>query len=84
MTADPRVQQLLEQILDSQRTPEEVCRDCPELLPEVRALLERIRAVEEQLGTLFPKAEGKDWRTLWQDIDALLQRERNQSEEESS
>ena len=36
MTDDPRVQQLLDQLHDSQATPEEVCRSYPELLPVVR------------------------------------------------
>ena len=36
MSGDPRVLDLIEEILDSGRTPEEVCRACPELLPEVR------------------------------------------------
>jgi serine/threonine-protein kinase len=36
MSDEPRVQQLLAEILDSERTPEEVCADCPELLAEVR------------------------------------------------
>ena len=33
MSGDPRVLDLLEEMLDSGRTPEEVCRNCPELLP---------------------------------------------------
>ena len=33
MPDDPRVQQLLDELLDSQATPEEVCGSCPELLP---------------------------------------------------
>jgi len=37
MSDDTRVQQLLDELLDSQATPDEVCRSCPELLPEVRA-----------------------------------------------
>ena len=36
MADKPRVQELLDEILDSERTPEEVCGACPELLPEVR------------------------------------------------
>ena len=32
MAGNPRVFELLEQMLDSSRTPEELCRDCPELL----------------------------------------------------
>ena len=36
MAGNPQVLGLLEEMLDSGKTPEEVCRDCPELLPEVR------------------------------------------------
>ncbi len=36
MAAELRVQQLLDEIYDSGRTPEDVCGTCPELLPEVR------------------------------------------------
>ena len=36
MAGDPRVLGLLEEMLDAGKTPEEVCRDCPELLAEVR------------------------------------------------
>ncbi len=35
MAVNPRVLALLEEMLDSGRTPEEVCCDDPELLPEV-------------------------------------------------
>src|SRR5262249_56721187 len=40
--------------LDSDRTPDEVCRDCPELLDEVRRQWERVKAVEAQMDALFP------------------------------
>jgi serine/threonine-protein kinase len=33
MSNDPRVQQLLDQLHDSQAAPEEVCASCPNLLP---------------------------------------------------
>ena len=36
MLEDPRVQQLLNELLESQVSPEEVCAVCPELLPQVR------------------------------------------------
>jgi hypothetical protein len=36
MSDKTRVEQLLEEIFDSDRTPEEICADCPELLAEVR------------------------------------------------
>ena len=47
MAGDPACSQLLEEILDSGRTPEEVCRDCPELLPEVRRRWQAFRRVDE-------------------------------------
>ena len=54
MADDPRVDQLLEEISDSGCTPEVACRDCPELLPEVRRRLLQMRIVEAQLDALFP------------------------------
>src|SRR5437588_838584 len=35
MADDPRVQRLLDQLIETNATPEEVCRTCPELLPDV-------------------------------------------------
>ena len=49
MADDPRMQQLLDEISDSGRTPEEVCGACPELLPEVRRRWWQMCAVEAQL-----------------------------------
>ena len=46
MADDPRVQRLLDEIFDSGRTPEEVCRECPELLTEVRLMEGRFMASE--------------------------------------
>jgi serine/threonine-protein kinase len=53
---DPRVQQLLDQVWDFGLTPEQVCRACPELLPEVRRLWLEMRIVEAELDVLFPAA----------------------------
>ncbi len=57
MSSDPRVRGLLEEILESHRTPEEVCAACPELLPEVRDRLMRFRELEDQVDSLFPTPE---------------------------
>src|SRR6266852_3034157 len=54
MPNNPRVEELLEELLDSSDTPEEVCRECPELLTQVRAGLQRLRALEAEVGALFP------------------------------
>ena len=56
MTDNPRVEELLEDLLDSDATPEEVCRECPELLPEVRAGWQRLRVLKAEIGALFPES----------------------------
>ena len=53
MPIEHRIRQLVEEALDSDRTPDEVCRSCPELLGEVRRQWERVRAVEAELDALF-------------------------------
>jgi serine/threonine protein kinase len=54
MPDEIRIQQLLEEILDSDITPEEACAGNPELLPEVRDRWERIRRVGNHVDELFP------------------------------
>ena len=51
---DIQIQNLLDEILESERTPEEVCEDWPELLPEVRRRWNEMRQVEAQLDAMFP------------------------------
>src|SRR5438874_7095719 len=52
--SESRVQRLLDEMLDSDRTPEEVCGDCPELLAEVRKRWRQMRVVDAQLNAMFP------------------------------
>jgi serine/threonine-protein kinase len=54
MTDDPRIRELLHELLNSQATPEEVCASCPELLPEVRDSWRDMRRVCAELDALFP------------------------------
>src|SRR5258708_22352732 len=54
MTDDPRLRQLLDELHESHSTPEEVCRSCPELLPEVRARWRAVCRVRAELDALFP------------------------------
>src|SRR5215475_2683146 len=56
MSVNPRVRQLLDQLIDSGATPEEVCRSCPELLPEVRARCRQMCRVRAELHAMFPPA----------------------------
>src|SRR5262249_6186847 len=54
MAGNPHVLGLLEEMLDSGKTPEAVCRDCPELLPEVRQRWQEFCLIDAQLRTLRP------------------------------
>src|SRR5262249_7256875 len=54
MTDDPRVQQLLDELLDSHVTPEEVCGSCPELLTVVRDPGRKMCRIQADLDVLFP------------------------------
>src|SRR5262249_42761635 len=54
MAGSPRVLGLLEEMLDTGKTPEEVCRDCPELLSEVRRRWQEFRLLDEQVAALLP------------------------------
>src|SRR5262245_23881975 len=59
MTDDTRVEELLEEMLESGATPEVVCRSCPELLERVRVGWQELRAVEAEVGALFPQSSAE-------------------------
>jgi len=54
MANDPHVEQLLEEIVASGRSPEEVCRGCLDLLPAVLEGLRHIRVIEAEVAAIFP------------------------------
>src|SRR5262245_30097235 len=54
MPDEPRVQELLAELLDRQATPEEVCDACPELLPVVRERWRQISRARAELDALLP------------------------------
>ncbi len=56
MADEREVRQLLEAILDSDLSPEEVCQGDPELLAQVRARLRHLRLVEAQIDALLPSS----------------------------
>src|SRR5689334_2640274 len=59
MSDESRIQQLLEQVLESGRQPEEVCAQFPQLLWEGRERVRECQAVEGQMGAMFrPYSEG--------------------------
>ena len=60
MSEDPRVSQLLDELLGSHATPEEVCRSSPELLPEVRVRWQQVCRVRAELDALFPTRQEPD------------------------
>src|SRR6476620_8673178 len=57
MSHDLQIDELLEEILESERPAEEVCAQCPELLGAVLERLKRLRSVEAELESLFPASE---------------------------
>jgi serine/threonine-protein kinase len=54
MNGDPRVQELLDEIFDSESDPEQLCAAYPELIPEIRQRWRQMRVVEAELDALFP------------------------------
>src|SRR4051794_3458330 len=55
MTAeDPRVERLLDELLNSHLTPEQVCADSPDLLQTVRKRWRKLKRLGIDLDNLFP------------------------------
>jgi len=54
MSNDSHIRELVEEALDSDRTPEEVCAQFPEFLAQVRENLLRCQSVEAQINAMFP------------------------------
>jgi serine/threonine-protein kinase len=54
MADERRILELLEELLDTGRSPEDACSSCPELLPEVRERWEHFRGVQAEIEQLFP------------------------------
>jgi serine/threonine-protein kinase len=73
MADDPRVQQLLDELLDSQTSPEVVCESCPELLPVVRDRWRQVCRVRADLDALFPPSDAPDTRPPeWMALPKIL------------
>src|SRR5260221_6167773 len=51
---DPRVERLLDELLNSHLTPEQVCADSPDLLPTVRKRWRKLKRLGVDLDSLFP------------------------------
>ena len=54
MSEEMRIQALLEEVLDSNRTPEDVCAGDSELVTAVRSRLEHLQRVQLQIDDFFP------------------------------
>ena len=57
MIDDPRLESLLDELFDSDATPEEVCKSCPELLSVVRIEWRRVRHLRADLDVLLPPSD---------------------------
>lgn len=56
------IQHLLEEILESGLSPQEACREHPDLIAEVTVRLERARALETHIDAVFPVGEPRSER----------------------
>src|SRR5580700_8950960 len=54
MLDEMRIQQLLENILESNLSAEKVCSNSPELLPEVKKRLRNLSRIEHEIEAIFP------------------------------
>jgi hypothetical protein len=54
MAGDPRVFGLLKEMIDTGRTPDEVCRGCPELLVEVRKQWKELSRIDATDNDVLP------------------------------
>ncbi len=61
MSYDPRVRQLIEEVLDTERAVEDVCSASPELQNQVREACRKVGAVRAQVSALFPEPEEADF-----------------------
>jgi hypothetical protein len=57
MVMSPEVLALLEDMLETGRTAEDVCRERPELLSEVRRRWKSFRLVDEAVAALLPDTQ---------------------------
>jgi serine/threonine-protein kinase len=57
MADDARIEQLLDELFDSNATPELVCAQCPELLAEVRIRWQQVQRLQGLFDGLLPPAE---------------------------
>src|SRR6266566_9839617 len=57
ITDEQRIWELVQEVLDTNKRPEEVCADCPELLWEVQKRWKQARRVDSQLEALFPSSD---------------------------
>jgi hypothetical protein len=55
---EERLLRLVEKVLNSGRTPEEVCENDPDLLQEVKARVEMCRRLDAEIQALFPGPGG--------------------------
>ena len=60
MSIDARVRELLRLIHETNGTPEQVCRDCPEMLDEVQKRWAELRALDAGLDEVFSSATDAD------------------------
>jgi serine/threonine-protein kinase len=73
MPDEPRVQELLSELLDREATPEEICGACPEMLPVVRERWQQICRARAELDALLPIRPHGSLPTMPPEVEPLPQ-----------
>jgi len=63
MATDPHVLELIDEIMESGRSPEDVCSARPELLPIVLMHLQRVRRIAAEVDSYFPSSDDSSTAT---------------------
>ncbi len=72
--ADPRVLQLLDDLIDQEASSEVVFRSCPELLPEVRARWRQMSQTRAERDAMFPPEPAPEMGTVPRQENGVLPR----------
>src|SRR5262245_42494387 len=72
MADKARILELVEEALCSELTPEEVCAQHPELLPDVRRYLKQCRKLDSKLQELFPSSSSGSFSGPRRPVDSRV------------
>jgi tetratricopeptide (TPR) repeat protein/tRNA A-37 threonylcarbamoyl transferase component Bud32 len=76
MTDEQRIWEFVQEVLDTNKLPEEVCVDSPELLWEVQKRWKQARRIDSQIEALFPSTDSGSPQAATQERQFLVDGQR--------